>query len=262
MLEQLVLGTIQGITEWLPVSSEGVITFVSFNFFGATDLNSVIHSALFLHLGTTLAGFIYFKKEVAKLFQTFFNFQKAEKEYQNFLKFIIISTAISGIIGFVFLQIIDSNYFSFDVKYLNLIIGVFLLITSALLFINKFKSGSRELKDLKNKDSIILGLVQSFSAFPGLSRSGLTVSALLFSGFKGQDALRASFIMSLPLVIVGNILLNISDFDFVASSLWGLLSAFIFGILTIHILLKVAKKIDFSYFVFIFALLMVGSSFI
>lgn len=262
MLEQLILGTIQGITEWLPISSEGVITLVSFNFFGATNLTDVIHSALFLHLGTALAGLVYFKKEILKLLKTLFNFKEAEIEYQNFLKFLIISTTISGVIGFGFLQIIDSDSFVFPVQFLNLIIGIFLLITSILLFYNKFKSGNREVASLKNKDSFVLGLVQSLAAFPGLSRSGLTVSTLLFSGFKGDDALRISFIMSLPLVIVGNIILNISEFNFVISSLWGLLASFGFGILTIHILLKIAKKVDFSYFVFVFAILMIGAYFV
>jgi len=97
---------------------------------------------------------------------------------------------------------------------------------------------------------------------PGLCRSGFTVSALLLRLFDVQDALKLSFFMSLPIVLAGNIILNFNDLIFSNELIWGLIFSFIFGLLTIDLLLKIAKRINFGYFVLIFGLLLLGSVFV
>ena len=111
-------------------------------------------------------------------------------------------------------------------------------------------------------DAIILGIVQGMAILPGLSRSGLTISTLLLRKFDDTHALTLSFLMSLPVVFGGNILLNANAFLFTTSNLWGSLFAFGFGLATIHLLLKVSQRLNFGYFVLLFGVLMVGSAFL
>lgn len=252
MIEQVILGIIQGIAEWLPVSSEGLIVLVKNNFFESGGIENIIRQALFLHLGTFLAALLYFRKEVLSLTK--------DKEL---LKFLIIATLISGIFGYglikVFLNL--ENELSLSTKAITLIIGLFLLLTA--LFQLKAKMGEyKERKDLNTKDGILLGLVQAIAVLPGLSRSGLTVSTLLLRKFKSREALTLSFLMSLPIVLGGNIILNFNQFSFNSGNLLGLFFSFIFGLLTIGLLLKIAGRINFGYFVLIFGLLVIISVFV
>ena len=99
--------------------------------------------------------------------------------------------------------------------------------------------------------------MQGLSTLPGISRSGSTVSVLLLDKVDKTEALRLSFLMSLPIVLAGNIFFNLKGFAFSFNMLYGLFFSFVFGILTIHALIKVSKKINFGYFVLIFGLLMI-----
>jgi undecaprenyl-diphosphatase len=258
MIEALILGALQGIFEWLPVSSEGLIFIVKTNFFSGSGetLEDLVSYVLFLHLGTFFAALIYFWPQVKKLLVAIFNFNKASKSTQLSLKFLIISTFISGIIGIVLLQSLEKLNFSIEsgAKYLTLVVALLLFIT-AFLQLRGGQGGKREAEKIKVKDGIILGIVQSFAALPGLSRSGLTVSSLLMLKFNKQTALHLSFLMSLPIVLGGNIILNYKAISFNIESLLALSASFIFGLLTIKSLLILAKKINFGYFVLIFAIL-------
>ena len=124
------------------------------------------------------------------------------------------------------------------------IIGVFLIITGLL---QKYASRSLgEIKRIGIKDALLLGVVQAFAALPGLSRSGLTVSAFLFRGYDGRQAIRLSFLMSIPTVMAAEIGLSLIDevsFDLAAIS--GVITAFVFGFLTIDILMKIARRLAF-----------------
>jgi undecaprenyl-diphosphatase len=97
------------------------------------------------------------------------------------------------------------------------------------------------------------------AVLPGLSRSGLTISALLLRKFDNASALKLSFLMSLPVVLGGNIVLNFKYFTFSTELLLGLIFSFIFGLLTISLLLKIARKVNFGWFVLIFGVVMIIS---
>ena len=99
MFEGILFGIIQGITEWLPISSDGAIAYVKINFFGATDISDILLYALWLHLGTFFAVLLYLRKEVKILFLTLFNFKNSALEDKLILKFLIFSTLISGSLG-------------------------------------------------------------------------------------------------------------------------------------------------------------------
>ncbi len=264
MLEQIILGIIQGVTEWLPVSSEGMIVLISKKFFSqelATE--TIIRQALFLHLGTFLAALIYFRKDVWSLTKAFFNYQSADLDTQKIFKFLIIATLISGFLGLVLVKVLTSleEYLALSSKIIILIIGLSLLITG-LLQIRARQSGHKKAGQLTNKDGWLLGFVQGLAALPGFSRSGLTVSAFLLRNFDKFDSLKLSFLMSLPIVLVGNIILNLSSQTFSLELIWGLVFSFIFGLLTINLLLKLARKINFGYFVLLFSILVLISAFI
>jgi undecaprenyl-diphosphatase len=184
---------------------------------------------------------------------------------KNVLHFLIISTFVSGVLGFVLLLGLEQFESELEVsgKTLTAIVGLLLLFT-AWLQLKKKNATERLAEDVGIKDSLLLGLAQGLTVLPGLSRSGLTVSALLLRKVDDESALKLSFLMSLPIVLVGNIVLNIDMFitlaDVSSVALWGLLASFAFGLATIHLLIKLSRKVNFGYFVGIFGILMIFST--
>jgi len=260
MFESIILGITQGIAEWLPISSEGIITLIKVNIFKETGIREIIQLALFLHLGTFFAVLIYLRKEVASLFRSFLKYRSANNNDKLVIKFLIISTFISGLIGFSLLKLLVNfeSSLQFSGKLITIVIGLLLLVT-AFLQLKKKGETYKTFKDIKPIDGILLGLAQGLAVLPGLSRSGLTISALLLRKFNDTYALKLSFLMSLPIVLIANILLNIKYITVSASMLAGFIFSFVAGILSIHILLSLAKKINFGYFVLIFGVLMIIS---
>ncbi len=263
MFEGIIFGIVQGVAEWLPVSSEGVVVLIKTNFFAGGGIEDMIKFALFLHLGTALAATVYFRKDVIEVFKTLFKYKNATRENKNIFNFLFISTLISGILGLILLKMLTGaqDIIGRSSEIVNFTIGALLLITAYLQFKRKNAVTIRTSDDIKMSDSILLGVVQGFAVLPGLSRSGLTVSTLLLKKFDEEHALRLSFLMSIPIVFAGNILLNIKGFSLTTENFLGFFFSFVFGLATIHILLRVAKKINFAYFVLIFGILMMGSLF-
>jgi len=269
MFKYLILGVIQGIGEWLPISSEGLISLVSLRFFGE-NISSSIGLAIFLHLGTFFAAFVYFWPEIKKIFARQ-NFAKQNlggftPNSRKVLFFLIVSTAVTGFLGVFllkfFLNFFEKTKFSLDI--FTLIIGLLLILTAFTLR-QKPKDLKKE-KELQLTDGLWAGLFQGLAVLPGLSRSGLTIALLLFRGFKSETALRLSFLMSLPAVLGGNIFLKLSssfkEFSFKPGLLFGLLASFLIGYLFLDFLIKLSRRVNFSLFVFIFGLLVIASVFI
>lgn len=264
MLELIVLGIIQGISEWLPVSSEGLLFLVKANFFGGGEIEAVLKQALFLHLGTFLAASVYLRKDVIRLLKAFLDKKNASYADWKTISFLVWTTLISGLMGILIINFLSGveSEFEMSSKLINLGIGILLLVT-AFLQIKSSKDGGKYPADLRRKDGIFLGFMQGLAALPGLSRSGLTVSGLLLRRFDEYYALRLSFLMSLPIVLAGNIVLNLEALTtFSLESFAGLAASFVFGILTIGGLLKIAEKVNFGYFVFGFAALLLLSVFV
>lgn len=263
MVQALLFGVVQGVAEWLPVSSEGLVVLMGVRVFGFTEFSDLIRFALFLHLGTFLAALVYFRSDVVRLIQSLGRYRTASEEDRSLLRFLIIATAITGVVGGVLfrgvLAIEDATSFSGSV--VTAAIGALLFITALLLLIKK-NLAMRSAASLTVADAVIVGMVQGFAALPGLSRSGLTIATLLFRRIDDAAALRVSFLMSLPVVLGANIVLNASMFALSLSSALALLASFSFGLLTIHVLLALARRINIGIFVMLFALLMIGSLFL
>lgn len=261
IFQQIFLGIIQGVFEWIPISSSGFTALAMTNLFSITNLSMIIQYSLFLHLGTFFAALIYFRKEVVELINSLFHYKQSDIETKKTLNFIILSTIISGIIGLIILKLLKGYESNLTGIIISLIIGVLLLITG-ILQISIKTPGLKKERDLKNSDDLLLGFSQGISFLPGLSRSGVTVSVLLLRKFKGESALKLSFLMSLPVVLFANILLNINNFQFSTLpfyGLYGVIASFIFGLITIYSLMKLSKKINFGWFLIIFSILMIIS---
>lgn len=273
MFESIILGIVQGVAEWLPVSSEGLIFLIKTNFFPKDEtLTEIFKLALFLHFGTFLAALVYFRKDVWLLLKAIFDYKKLDKETRDVLDFLIITTIISGFLGLLFIKILDSINFNINSasRVIALLIGLLLLVTAFLQF--KVNCKKRIIPCLANKESgrleinkrdgIILGIIQSLAVLPGLSRSGLTVSTLLIRKVDESLALKLSFLMSLPIVLGGNIILNLDKFSLSPEFFVALSFSFVFGLITIDLLLRLAKKVNFAIFVLIFAILTIASAFV
>jgi undecaprenyl-diphosphatase len=263
VIEYIVLGILQGIFEWLPVSSDGVLVLAQVNLFNsALSLQELLRVALLLHLGTFLSALVYFWSDVVRLTKTLFSYRQAVPETQSVLKFLIISTFVSGVLGYLIYVILGrAEQLVLTGAVITGAVGLLLIVTGVIQLRTK-KDGLRDSSAVTNRESVLLGVSQGLSVLPGLSRSGLTVSVLLLRKFKEEDALKLSFLMSLPIVLFGNIALNAGDLIFSLRGLVGILFAFLFGLLTIHSLFVLARKVNFGWFVIVFGVLMIVAAFL
>lgn len=260
-LQYFILGIVQGILEWIPISSSAFVILIMSNFFEITDISFLLHSALFLHLGTFFAALIYFRKDVYELIKTAFNYKKMPDEELVVFNFLVVSTIVTAFIGILVLTLM-SFFDSLELTGKTISFGIgFLLFITGIFQIKKKVKGLRSEKTLNNKDSFWLGIAQGASTIPGLSRSGITISALLLRKFDDTTALKLSFIMGLPVVLFGNLILNYNNLIniFSETAIYGILASFVFGFATISILMKLSRRINFGWFVLIFAILMMAS---
>ncbi len=260
LLEYLILGAIQGVTEWLPVSSEGFIVLAKAGLFGGGSVSDLVRQALFLHLGTFLAALVYLRGDVIRLFRSLLSSGSAPDEDRVTIRFLVVATLVSGAIGFSLLQGISGleSLGAFSGRAVMVLIGALLLVTAGLQ-LSAGKAGNKGPGDLKAGEGIIQGVAQGLAILPGVSRSGTTVAAFLLRGFDKTHALRLSFLMSLPAVLLGNIALNMEGFAVGVPELAGLGASFLLGFATIHTLIKVSGRMNFGYFVLVFGVLAVIS---
>ena len=234
MWEYILLGALQGIFEWLPISSQGLMTI--FSSFIVTDINSIDFS-LFLHLGTMFAVLIFFRKDWINLILL------RDKEL---LRFFIIASIISLSLGFVIYKTIG------DIAIGS---GLLFLVGFGLLLTSWFQKKNIRLNMSKDLNSIIVGLLQGVSVIPGVSRSGSTIFGLSLKENDPSEILKKSYIISLPAVAASSGYIFISN-PSISSFPWiALLSSFIFGIISLKILLDFSRKINFSKITMVFGIL-------
>ena len=246
----IIAGLLQGIFEWLPISSQGNIMAFLMSFFSMSPTDA-LKIAVLLHSGTLLAAILYFRKEIGQILSLR---TKKNQELARFFLIATLSTAITAIPMYFLLKFALSETLGLTVPYLLLAIAVMLVVTG---FLQLNKKHGKEMK-LTDKNALIAGLAQGFSVLPGISRSGTTTAALLFTGANPAQAFRLSFIMSIPAVLLAELAFGFSEgiyfeeFAFVA-----VIVAFLVGLASIDLFIKVAKRINFSYFCFALALLYV-----
>jgi len=248
-LTAIIAGLMQGIFEWLPISSQGNILGI-FTFFGSNPA-AALQLAVMLHIGTLAAAIVYFRKEIKQMICTKGQNEIEKKENKKLLFFLTIAT-LATIITAVPSYFVLEEMLGTNVAFVLLLLAILLLITGLIQFMKKKVSDGA----LTTKNAIFTGLGQGFSVLPGVSRSGTTTSVLLFRGFKPEEAFRISFLMSIPAVFLADVAYGIfKGFIFDEFALLALLIAFVIGLLSMDILIKLAKKINFAYFCFALAII-------
>lgn len=245
MLQAIFLGLLQGLTEFLPVSSSGHLAIAQ-HFIAGFDQPGILFDVI-LHFGTLIAVVFYFSNDIKNLFLAPWNKSAQGKEYRKLLLLIIIGSIPTAVIGLAFKDHFTSMFHNM------LAVGCMLLITGTLLFAaQRWRHGKRPLESITFTDAIITGVAQSLAIAPGISRSGSTIAALLFRGIDGASAARFSFLLSLP-AICGATLLSIGDIHGLPAGqitvyLAGGAMAFISGLAAIHMLLRILARQRLSVF--------------
>tara|TARA_Y100000991_G_scaffold182170_1_gene145263 strand:+ start:18095 stop:18910 length:816 start_codon:yes stop_codon:yes gene_type:complete len=262
-IDAFILGIIQGITEFLPVSSSGHLE-IARHILGAnmlSDKNLLMTTVL--HFATALSTIIVFKKDIISLFDGIF--LKKNKKSKSFLIKIIIAIIPAGLVGLFLMEEIENLFIG------NLVlVGVMLILTGVMLFLTKIiKPG---IKQISKMDSLIIGLSQALAIIPGISRSGSTICTSIFLNNNKNDAAKFSFLIVIP-VIFGAILKNVleiisnyfengensflKELDFSVLFI-GFLASFTTGIFACKLVLKVVRNnnlIYFSFYCFILGLI-------
>jgi len=231
MIKYIFLGVIQGLTEFLPVSSSGHLA-VAQRLLGITGQEIAV--SVILHLGTLVAMFIFFFQDILKLLRDF---------KKIFL--ILIVTLITGAIGILGKDFFEGLFSS------PKLIALAWIITGTILILTR-KSHSATRKNVSIKDAGILGLTQGMAIIPGLSRSGVTISTLLFRGLDRETSFKFSFLASMPAVL-GAAILEGKDINFAFKAepvnlLAGFLCSLVAGLLALGILRVVLNKAKLYYF--------------
>ena len=234
MFDYFVLGIIQGIVEWIPISSQGVVALVSQLII--KDFKP-LEVALFLHSGTFLAAVIYFRKDWLDILKF---------KDKILLRFLIISTIVSALIGFIFYHLIK-----------DLAIGSGLLIITGLglIFTAYFHKTKKTIKIDFDCLAIIAGLLQGLAVIPGFSRSGGTIFGLSLAGLAPEKILKISYLMSAPAVLIMTGFLLVENPVLIINAWPSLISSLIIGLLSLNFLIKLGSKINFFKFALIFSLL-------
>ncbi len=237
LIHAIILGLMQGITEWLPISSQGHVIGLSLAFFKIA-VEQALKVAIFLHIGTLISAIIYFRKELNEIIKG------EHKELRNFLAIAVIATAITAIPMYYFLKQIIQH-----APLLLWLIAFFLIITGIVQKVAK-KRGKAE---ISKKNAFFLGLGQGISVLPGISRSGMTSAVLLVQGFNPEKAFRISFLLSVPSIFLGVILVGVFEpFEFSIEAIIGIIVAAIVGYIFIDVLIRIARKINFWLFCILF----------
>lgn len=273
VFQSIILGLIQGIAEFLPISSSGHLQVVQKLF--KLDEVPLLYDII-LHVATLLAVCIFFRKKIANLFCVLYRwiFKKPKPKTIDETDFIsgtdergrkaiiavLISTLVTGVIGIFTKKLIDNDQISIKITCAGFIVTALLLIFSSLLekFSAKTMTQKKELQQQKGisaLQAVIIGIMQGFGTLPGISRSGSTIAGAQLSGVKRETAGEFSFIISIP-AILGAFVLELKDFLEtkteqtlnIVAVIAGSLSAFVFGYLALTFLMKIIKKGKLEFF--------------
>ncbi|MBI5679415.1 MAG: undecaprenyl-diphosphatase UppP [Methanobacterium sp.] len=258
IIQALILGIVQGLTEFLPVSSSAHLVFVP----EIMGIQSSLAFDTILHVGTLVAVVGYFWNDILHMLKSFFfslmdipkgQFMKGirEDKFKKLAWFVIIGTIPAGLAGVLLKDFFEGLFNNIPA------VGLFLIITGFLLWgserVSKSVTKKTSLENMSLKSSIIIGVFQALAIAPGISRSGATISAGLFLGLERELAARYSFLLSIP-AILGAALVqakDITSLDMTTTvAIAGFIAAAITGYLAIKILLKLIKERNLMIFAY------------
>ncbi|MCK5282481.1 MAG: undecaprenyl-diphosphate phosphatase [Nanoarchaeota archaeon] len=235
IIEAIILGIVQGITEWLPISSSGHLVLFQ-HFFEISD--SLLFD-LVVHLGSLIVVLIVFWKDIRKLV---LGVVKMEKEHLRFFSQLVLASIPIGLIGYFFYDFLKSIFQNVKT------VGFSLIFTAVVLFISKYPL--KKDKKLGFLSTFIMGLFQAIAILPGVSRSGMTISAGLFQGVKKEESVRFSFLLFIPAIIGASIfeIGKVDSFGNISVLIIGFLTTVIVGVISLRLLLGLIKKGKWSVF--------------
>ena len=240
----LILGIIQGITEWIPVSSQGIVALVStwINDAGPSDAIAI---ALWLHVGTALSAAVAMRGEIVSISR---ESKAAPRRLSAPVRFLALSTLVTAIVG-VPLYLILGEIADLLGSAVMLLVGLAMLATAFAIRCGLWE-GERGRDDVTTKDAIIAGVAQALAVIPGLSRTGLTVAVLLTRDCSHREAVVLSVLMGIP-ASLGAGLLAVSTSDTIVGwpAIVALLTAAIVGAVAIRAILAWATRVSLSRFV-------------
>ena len=240
LVEAFVLGAIQGITEWLPISSSGHLVIAE----QLLDINTneSLMFDLLVHLGTLLAVCVYFSKELGRIIISLFARKDKRDPQMDALRtlglLLLVATVPAGIVGVLLSSRIEEL---FTVR----VVGVALMVNGLLLFAYERLGSKGERRNAKLLDAIVIGLFQAVAIIPGISRSGSTIGGGMLRGLEREVAAVFAFLVSVPTlagaIIYGLLTLDSYELD-ILTAITGLFVAFATGLLSIQYLLKAVKE--------------------
>jgi len=247
VIDALILGLVQGLTEFIPVSSSGHLV-VLHEWLGVTDASLLFDVSL--HLGTLIALLIYFHKDLIKLTKSLFS----KDSYTNLAIVLLIATIPAVIFG-VLLQDAAETTFRSPILVATTLIIVALLMIYSEKYSEKLPNKTKLMK-ISKKQGLIVGFAQAVALIPGVSRSGATITMGLFSGINREDATRFSFLLGIPIMIgaVLKVFTDGSNFSTIANEktifLVGMISAFASGLFAIQFMLRYLAKHKLNIFAY------------
>lgn len=262
LLQAIIMGLIQGLTEFLPVSSSGHLVLTSSLYKYFTNKEFVTGSSeevvfdIVLHLGTLLAVILFFKDDIIKITKAFFN-ACIKRDFSDpeakLAAFILLGTVFTVLVAFP-LKIVSESLIN-----LPYIVGIFIFITGCILYLGEWAAEKKAAKTDKIdlKTAIIIGLAQGIASIPGISRSGSTISTGIFLGLDRVACARYSFLLSLPIIVGASIfypvleldLKEIMGYNFLAFAI-GFIVSFVSGYFCIKYFLKFLGKHSMKIFAY------------
>lgn len=259
-LRSLILGVIQGLTEFLPVSSSGHIEILNHLMGSSSSVDSDLTMVLIVHVGTALSILFVFYKDILAILTDLFQFKMTENTKLSFE--ILLSMFPALVVGLLFEEQIES-IFQGDIWF----VGIALMFTALLLWITP--NFSEKGAGIGWRNAFIIGCAQAIAIMPGISRSGMTIALALIIGVGKKEAARFSFLMVLP-VIFGKLILDVFSDGLSISSqelpsvMIALISSFIVGVVACKWMIKLVEKSNlriFSIYCFLVGLLAIGINF-
>lgn len=271
VIEATFLGIVQGLTEFLPVSSSGHL--VLFSQLLKVQEPSLVFEIV-VHAGTLLAVLVVFRAEVLLLVSSFFKLLRKPQQAKELVQTdagcrllwrLVLATLPVVILALVLKDHIEGLFMS------SLFVGFMLLVTGTVLYLSQCReTGRKDLAELSASDALLVGLGQAVAVLPGISRSGTTIAVGLTRGLDRDSAARFSFLLSIP-AILGALVFSLDDLFGGATSIGGgaffagLLTSAITGYLAIHLLLDLVKRgklVWFSYYTWFVGTLVIVLSFL
>jgi undecaprenyl-diphosphatase len=262
-IQAFILGIVQGITEFLPISSSGHLVIVPYLLNWNIPSEQIFPFNVLIQLGTLVSVIIYFWKDLLEIIKNFmtgiFESHPFTNEKTRLGWMIVIATIPASIGGFFLKDLVESAFESVFA------VAAFLIVTAILLFIaDKVGKNLYYMKDVNWKTALFIGIFQLFALFPGISRSGSTISGGVIKGLFRKEAARFSFLMSIPVMFGAGILsikdlLEVPDLNqFLPVLLTGFITSGIVGYFSIHWLLNFLNKkslVSFSVYCLIMAMI-------